>query len=69
MLYLLCFFGLDLLYLFIGAMYMLIQMLKYDEDWDNSMFLLWPIFAWNAWRLNKWIAEMHSKWEDHLDGL
>ena len=64
MLYLLCFFGFDVLYLLLGAVYMMKQMFVYNEAWDNFVWLLWPILMWREWRLACYIKRQNKKWEN-----
>ena len=51
-------------YLFIGALYVAaFHMIKDDQEWDNIIWLFWPIMAWRKWRLHRFNKYMNSKWE------
>ena len=61
---LLLFFVFD--YLMAGAVYMMyFQMLTDGEDWDNVIWLTWPLMAWRRWMLHRYIERQHKKWDNY----
>ena len=62
MLYLLCFFGFDVLYLLAGSIYMMYHMHLGGVDWDNIIWLLWPIMLWHDWRFHSFVKKQNKKW-------
>ena len=65
LLYIMYFALVSFSYLFLGAMYVFIFHMLQDQrdDWDNIIWLFWPIMAWRRWRLHRFLHHMNKKWK------
>lgn len=51
------------IYLFVGAMYVfVVNMLVDGHDWEHSIWILWPYFALERYRLHQFTRYLERKW-------